>query len=163
MADPRQVDLGIVTAYGLARAAGYSGTKQQFAELLANAANYAEFSDNRAKDSEAYALGTREGRDVEPDDPTYLNNAKHYAEMADNDASDAEAYGAGTRSGEDLETTDPAYHNNARYYADEAEKSVNKGGYLNVELRDGKLYALYVNMDTIELIMRNGGLYVVYG
>lgn len=33
-------------------------------------------------DSEAYALGTRNGVDVEEDDPTYHNNSKYFAQIA---------------------------------------------------------------------------------
>lgn len=33
-------------------------------------------------DSEAYALGTRDGVDVEEDDPTYHNNSKYFAQIA---------------------------------------------------------------------------------
>lgn len=39
-------------------------------------------SDGRALDSEAYALGTRNGAPVQPGDPAYENNAKHYSEKA---------------------------------------------------------------------------------
>lgn len=36
---------------------------------------------NAGLDAEAYAVGTRNGTDVSPDDPAYHNNAKYYAEL----------------------------------------------------------------------------------
>ena len=41
-----------------------------------------EAAEDSAEDSEAYAVGTRNGVDVESDDPAYENNAKYYAEEA---------------------------------------------------------------------------------
>ena len=54
MANIREVDLGIFTAYGLAREAGYEGTKEEFAEGLRESAEYsgnAEASAIKAADS----------------------------------------------------------------------------------------------------------------
>lgn len=216
MAEPRNVDLGIVTAYGLAVAAGYTGTKEEFAEGLKNSANYADnagasaeaaaqsetnagnsasaaatseenasgsatAADGSARDASNSAdaaeesanaastsarnAGTSEenARASEQAASTSAGHAATSETNAGNKAKDSEAWAVGKRSGSDVETTDPTYHNNAKYYAEQAESSVNAGGFLNVEIRDGKLYALFVNMDTINLEMRNGGLYAIYG
>ena len=95
----RTIDLGRVTAYADAVAAGYTGTREQFATDLANAANYAgeageseEAAAESAWDSEAYAVGTRGGAAVASDDPAYHNNAKYYSDQAHDDASDAKNY-----------------------------------------------------------------------
>lgn len=39
-------NLGVVTAYGYAKQKGYTGTEQEFAQLLANYANVAEMTQN---------------------------------------------------------------------------------------------------------------------
>lgn len=95
----RTIDLGRVTAYADAVAAGYTGTREQFATDLANAANYAgeageseEAAAESAWDSEAYAVGTRGGAAVASDDPAYHNNAKYYSDQAHDDAGDAKNY-----------------------------------------------------------------------
>lgn len=92
-------NLGNVTAYADAVAAGYTGTREQFAQEIANAATYAgeaheseTAAAGSAEDAEAYAVGKRGGVDVEDTDPTYHNNAKYYATSAAGDASDAKDY-----------------------------------------------------------------------
>lgn len=73
---------------------------------------------NWIQDAEAWAKGTRGGRAVEDDDPTYQNNSKYYSDKIVNMASDSEAWAKGTRDGEAVESDDPAYHNNSKYYAE---------------------------------------------
>ena len=73
---------------------------------------------NWIQDAEAWAKGTRGGRAVESDDPTYQNNSKYYSQQIVDMASDSEAYAKGTRNGEAVESDDPAYHNNSKYYAE---------------------------------------------
>ena len=58
-------------------------------EAVENAADSAEeserqagISDKRAKDSEAWAVGQRDGTDVEETDETYHNNSKYWSQMA---------------------------------------------------------------------------------
>jgi hypothetical protein len=46
-------------------------------------------SDERAEDSEAWAVGTRKGRYVVPGDETYNNNSKYYANLAAQGAQEA--------------------------------------------------------------------------
>jgi len=101
-----------------------------------------------ARDSEAYAVGKRNGADVASGDPAYHNNAKYYADQADsskNSAStyassassakdaaviakdsaqtsedNAEAWAVGQRNGTDVGSSDPTYHNNAKYYSEQS-------------------------------------------
>lgn len=47
-------------------------------------------AEHSAEDSEAWAVGTRGGIDVDPTDPTHENNSKYYAEQAEDYADDAE-------------------------------------------------------------------------
>lgn len=54
--------------------------KQSAESANASAQGYASSSALSSYDAEAYAVGTRNGEDVESDDPTYHNNAKYYAE-----------------------------------------------------------------------------------
>lgn len=71
------------------------------------------------EDSEAYAVGTRNGTVVTSGDATYHNNSKYYSEQAyvsassaETDANAAQSYavgGTGTRTGEDTD--------NAQYYS----------------------------------------------
>ena len=94
-------------------------------------------AEDSAEDAEAWAVGQRDGSDVESTDPTYHNNSKYHAEQASGSAtsaagsataaagskSDSEAYAVGKRDGSDVSSGDPAYHNNAKYYAGEAADS----------------------------------------
>lgn len=75
-------DLGIVTAYGYAVSKGYAGTEEEYAELMASYADVAEDAADSAATSEAYAIGKRNGVDVDASDSAYHNNSKYYAEQA---------------------------------------------------------------------------------
>lgn len=75
-------DLGIATAYGYAKSKGYTGTEEEFAELMASYAEVAEEAKEYSETSEAYAKGTRDGSDVSSSDPAYHNNSKYFAEQA---------------------------------------------------------------------------------
>lgn len=72
------------------------------------------------ENSEAYALGTRNGSPVGSTDPTYHNNSKYYSEQAGVHISDAEAYAIGKRNGADVPSSDPTYHNNSKYYSEQS-------------------------------------------
>ena len=74
--------LGNVSAYLDAVANGFVGTRAQFGAYLANSANYSAAAKGSAEDSEAYAIGTRDGTAVGGTDPAYHNNAKYYSEQA---------------------------------------------------------------------------------
>lgn len=66
----------------------YSEQGDAFATAAAisetNAANSATFSNSRALDAEAWAVGERGGEPVETTDPTYENNSKYYSEQSGN-------------------------------------------------------------------------------
>lgn len=102
---------------------------------------YATQAANSKRDSEAYAVGKRDGVDVPVGDDTYHNNSKYYAELAGTSESnagasatsagtsattanaralDSEAWAIGQRNGTAVPTDDPAYHNNAKYYSEQA-------------------------------------------
>lgn len=80
-------NLGHATAYGYAKAKGYTGTEEEFAELMAS---YAEV----AQEAEAWADGERSGVPVTSDDPAYHNNSKYYKELAGGSATDAASHAA---------------------------------------------------------------------
>lgn len=101
----------------------------------------AGISDERAKDSEAWAVGQRGGVDVESTDETYQNNAKYYAGEADRISRDnatlAESWavgGTGTREDED--------NDNAKHYSILAAQGAEESGYawFDVHDDDGKMY-----------------------
>lgn len=138
-------------------AAESAANAYSFANSAEESANAAARSETNAETSEQNAADSEEGASIS------ARNAAASEANAANKALDAEAWSVGKRNGTDVEATDPTYHNSAKFYAEQAELSVNAGGFLNVEIRDGKLYALFVNMDTINLQMRNGGLYAIYG
>ncbi len=128
----------------------YHNNSKYYANAASGSAATAVASDIAAeqskKDSEAWAVGEREGTPVSSGDVTYENNSKYYAgEAADsaNNAStsetnaglsesaaaqseeDAEAWANGTRGGVPVSSGDAAYHNNAKYWADAASGAVN--------------------------------------
>ncbi len=138
MSDERVLkDVGIATAYGYAVAGGYTGTEEDFATLMASYADVAEQARESAEDSEAWAVGERDGVPVPDTDAQYHNNAKYYAEQAGTSAGEssdsAEASGAsalvseghatGSQDGEPVEEGSPYYHNNALYYSQMSSQS----------------------------------------
>lgn len=80
------------------------------------------------EDAEAWAVGTKDGEPVGPDDPQYHNNAKYWSEQISGDGQEAEAWAVGTKSGVPVPSTDPQYHNNSKYYAQEAGSSATTAG-----------------------------------
>jgi len=60
---------------------GFDSHAQQALDSVNQAGNnWKSLAQAKALDSEAYALGTRDGEDVGSSDPAYHNNAKYYAE-----------------------------------------------------------------------------------
>lgn len=98
-------DLGIATAYGYAKAGGYTGTEQEFAELMAS---YAQVAQDARESADAAAESERK--------------AKGSEDNAADSAKDAESWAVGQRDGADIPDTDPAFNNNAKYYAGQAEQ-----------------------------------------
>lgn len=61
---------------------GFAAGAQQALDGVNQAGNnWKSLAQAKALDSEAYALGTRDGEDVGSSDPAYHNNAKYYAEQ----------------------------------------------------------------------------------
>lgn len=123
------------------RIVNIDGRVEQLAGYEPRVIEYATQAENSKKDSEAYAIGKRDGVDVISGDPAYHNNSKYYSEQAGTSAtnaatsetnagtsesnaatsaSNAEAYAVGQRNGSDVPSTDPTYHNNAKYYSEQA-------------------------------------------
>lgn len=79
-------------------------------ENAAAASEAKETAVDKALDSEAYALGTRDGEDVGSGDPAYHNNAKYYAEQGGASAQTASeaAQTATTKAGEAAQSASAA-------------------------------------------------------
>ena len=58
------------------------GYKDDALQAKTDAQAYAGLADDSAEDSEAWAVGKRNGSDVSSSDPTYHNNSKYYARQA---------------------------------------------------------------------------------
>lgn len=80
-------DLGVVSAFGVAKEHGWTGTEAEWEALQAAAPQ-------AGSDAEAYGAGTRSGTAVGSTDPAYQNNAKYYKEQAAGSASSAAASAA---------------------------------------------------------------------
>lgn len=104
-------NLGHATAYGYAKAGGYTGTEEEFAALMADYAEVAEEAEESAENSEAWAVGKRNGVDVGPTDDTYQNNAKYYKSQAAASEANALIY----------KDTAYGYKDDAKGYKDDAE------------------------------------------
>ena len=81
--------LGHATAYGYAVSKGYTGTEEEFAELMADYGDVGQDARRSAENAEAWAVGKRNGSDVDSTDITYNNNAKYYSEQAADDSASA--------------------------------------------------------------------------
>ena len=80
------------------------------------------------ENSEAWAVGTKNGIAVSSSDPQYHNNAKYYAESIGTYGHDAEAWAIGERGGTPVGSSDPTYHNNSKYYSQQAGTSATNAG-----------------------------------
>ena len=78
----KKINIGIITAYGFARLAGYTGTKQEFEQGLRDSAECATHAAQSEENSEAWAKGTRGGTAVIYGDETFHNNSKYWAEQS---------------------------------------------------------------------------------
>lgn len=82
----------------------------EFTELAGEAQDHAE-------DSEAWAIGKRNGVPVTEEDPAYENNASFHAEEAWTAALDSAKWATGGTSGQ------PSEYNNAKHYSEQAAES----------------------------------------
>ncbi len=80
-------NLGIATAYGYAKSKGYTGTEEEFAQAMKDMTDAVDTAQENAENSEAWAVGKRNGTDVPSTDVAYHNNAKYYAEQIGSSAS----------------------------------------------------------------------------
>lgn len=75
------------------------------------------------ENSEAWAVGTKNGTAVPSTAPQYHNNAKYYAESIGVYGHDAESWAIGERGGVPVGSSDPTYHNNSKYYSQQSSAS----------------------------------------
>ena len=97
-------NLGPVTAYKYAVQQGYTGTEQEFAELMASYASIAQDVSAESRVAEGYALGKQNGVDVGNQSPYYHANAKYHAEQA---AAKAQEAAESAAQAESAITVDP--------------------------------------------------------
>ena len=137
-------NIGHATAYGYAKSKGYTGTEEEFAELMASYGTVAQEAEASAKESEGYATGKQDGEPVGDQSPYYHNNSKWYKEQAAQSAEDAagsatgagdsasdanrdalkaEGFAIGEQNGTPVDEQSPYFHNNASYFAGEAGHS----------------------------------------
>lgn len=83
-------DIGPVSAYAIAVAEGFTGTREDWENYIVNASLHAQRAHEEALNAEAYVQGTRDGIPVSSDSPYYGNNAKHYSELTAADAARVE-------------------------------------------------------------------------
>lgn len=101
------------------------------------AETYSTLAQGYKAESEAWAVGTKNGTDVPTTHGAYHNNSKYYRNQAysymtdaqlakqgsTSSAADSEAWAVGKRGGEAVGSSDATYHNNAKYYASQASDS----------------------------------------
>ena len=136
-------NLGIVTAYGYALSAGYTGTEDEFAELMLGSKGYYDkivelydelANENNYIEARSWAVGDTETRDGEETD-----NSKYYAQQA---AASADAAA-------ESETNAATSESNAKAYAAAAsgsssEVSAALGGLtFEVDADDGHVTVSY--------------------
>lgn len=135
------LNLGVVTAYGYAKDNGYTGTEEQFAELMASYATVAEQAAQSATDAAGAKTDAESARDTATskaseaagyagtastkagqaaDSATAANTSK---EAAADSAEDSEAWAVGQVNGTDVASSAAQYHNNSKYYAQAAAQS----------------------------------------
>ena len=132
-------DLGIATAYGYAKSKGYTGTEEQFAELMASYATVAGQAAQSASDAadsatnahnsevaaQGYA-GTAQTKAGEASNSAQsasgsAGTATNKAAAASADALKAEGFAVGEQNGAAVASGSPYYQNNAEYYRDKAK------------------------------------------
>lgn len=80
--EPQTLDLGPVDAYAIAVVEGYTGTREEWVQAMADA-------EANGLKAEGYAIGKQNGVAVESGE-YYQNNAKYYSEQAQSAKEDAE-------------------------------------------------------------------------
>lgn len=122
---PGRVRVQVVVSEGLNRTGTFVFWLEVQASALADDVDisetqlpeYINAAESAARDSEAYAVGKREGIDVGSTDPAYHNNSKYYATEAADSASDASGYATDASGYADDAL---GYKNDASGYASDA-------------------------------------------
>lgn len=145
-------NVGHMSAWSLARSRGYTGTREEFAQLMADYATVAERAAQSAQDAEnakeyvdeqtqialqaardaaASAQSASGAHEDAASARTSAQNAQqsetdalNYKNLAQRQAENSEAWAVGTRDGVDVGTQDETYHNNAKYYAGQLDTAV---------------------------------------
>lgn len=132
----------------------YASDAQGYAS---SASTSAQSADDSAEDSEAWAVGTRDGSDVSPSDPTYHNNAKYYSDQAEgiieHATEGAEAWAVGERGGVPVSSSDETYHNNSKWYSNQSGASATqaqRSAYDCDEIKSEILNMLNVSEFTVD-------------
>ena len=107
-------NLGIATAYGYAKSKGYTGTEDEFAQLMKNYADVEERCEGYASDAHDSEVNAADSKA----DAALSKNAAATSKLA------SEGYAVGTQNGTPVSSDSPYYHNNAEYYADQAQSAV---------------------------------------
>ena len=165
-------------ALAIAEAARAQAEQTRMGNEVARAQTFAGWG-SIVTQAEAWAVGKRNGVDVESTDPTFHNNAQYYAEYAEDQkdlslvarqtaeakAIDSEAWAVGQREGVDVGQTDETFHNNSKYYADKAEQGAAAAGYMDLYINDNGhlIYTRTDNVDNDFNIDSNGHLIWVNG
>ena len=144
-------------------------------EAIAALNNAVTRTEESAEDAEAWAVGQRNGVDVEPEDETYENNAKYYAGNAHESATNAS--GSATDAGESASAAAgsadsaagsadlaegyassasgsasdaAASEDKALEYAERAEQAATTAGYLDVDI-DEHGHLIYTRTDQVDV------------
>lgn len=103
-----------------------AAVEQTGADVEAAAASASAAADSESN-SEAWAVGERDGVPVEPSDPTFHNNSAYYASVAESAsqggeafALKAEGFAVGEQDGVPVESGSPYYHNNAEFFKNQS-------------------------------------------
>ena len=136
-------NLGHATAYSYAKSKGYTGTEEEFAELMASYATVAESAAASAEAAEAardkaaeWATGSTSGTPGETNNAEYFSGqaagsataASGSADNAERDALKAEGYAVGKQGGAAVSSDSPYYHANGEYYKEQAARSATSAG-----------------------------------
>jgi len=78
-----------LTAYQFAVRGGFTGTTEEFYEVLGRLTGIEATAQAYELQSEAWAVGTKNGEDVSEEEPQYENHSKYWADKAEQSAADA--------------------------------------------------------------------------
>lgn len=165
-------------ALAIAEAARVQAEQTRMGNEVARAQTFAGWG-SIVTQAEAWAVGKRNGVDVESTDPTFHNNAKYYASLAEQytfsaerasiysngHRANSEAWAVGEKNGVEVDESDETFHNNSKYYADRAEQGAAAAGYMDLYINNNGhlIYTRTDNVDNDFNIDSNGHLIWVNG